>query len=276
MKQAKNLTVLLTCAVLLLGTYLNTSVKAQEMNIVIDNMPRVIGVGIGIVPDYEGSDDYTWGAAPFAKFKLEDHEQYLLIKAYELQLNLLDHPWLRLGPSLNYHWGRDDDVEDHYVKKMKEIDGTVEAGGWFGVEFTDSTNPRKRFLADVDFLTDIGNEHDGYTISGNVRGWYPLSQMFDAGLGFTMVYASDNYMKTYFGVSPKDSARSGLPVFDADSGVKDIRINPVLVMHLNTNWHVAAGIQYRRLLGDADDSPVVDKRGSSNQWISGLGLAYSW
>lgn len=264
------------CLVLISAIAASVPVKAQEMNIVIDNMPRVLGVGVGIVPDYEGSDDYTWGVAPFAKFKLENHEQYLLIKAYELQVNLIDHPWFRLGPSLNYRWGRDDDVEDHYVKKMKEIDGTVEAGGWIGAEFTDNDNPRKRFLASVDFLTDVANEHDGYTISGNIRGWYPVCKMVDAGLGFTMVYASDNYMETYFGVDKKDSQRSGLPVFDAESGVKDIRINPVLVMHLNMNWHVAAGLQYRRLLDDADDSPVVDDRGSSNQWIGGLGLAYSW
>ncbi len=52
------------------------------------------------MPDYEGLDDYTWGVAPFAKFKLEGHEQYMLIKAYALQLNLLAHPWLRLDPSL--------------------------------------------------------------------------------------------------------------------------------------------------------------------------------
>ena len=38
--------------------------------------------------------------------------------------------------------GRNDNVEDLYVKKMKEIDGTVEAGGWAGVEFTNKINPR--------------------------------------------------------------------------------------------------------------------------------------
>ncbi len=100
--------------------------------------------------------------------------------------------------------------------------------------------------------------------------------MCEVGLGCTMVYASNNYMKTYFGMSQKASLRSGLSVFDADSGIKDIRISPVLVIHLSMNWHIAAGVQYRRLLGDADDSPVVDKRGYSNQWISGLDLAYSW
>ncbi len=248
----------------------------SEMNLAIDNMPRIFGLGLGFTPDYEGSDDYMFGVAPFARFQFEGHQQYLLIKGYELQINLMDHDWFRLGPSVNYHFGRDHDVDDSVVKKMKKIDDTVEAGGFIGVEFIDKQNPRKRFLADVDFLTDVGNEHDGYTITASTRFWYPLSQMFDFGFGVGLCYASDNYMSTYFGVSKSDSAKTGLPVFDADSGVKDIRVNPVFVMHLNMNWHLAAGVQYRRLVSDADDSPVVDKRGSSNQWIGGLGLAYSW
>ncbi len=250
--------------------------RCQDMNIIIDNMPRVIGVGIGMVPDYEGSDDYMFGVAPFTRFQLKGHQQYIIVRAYEIQVNLIDHPWLRIGPSLNYRFGRDDSVEDPVVKKMKEIDGTFEAGGFAGVEFVDDQNPRKRFLADVDFLTDIGDEHNGYTITGNARFWYPISKMFDFGLGCAIVYASDNYMSTYFGVDTQDSLRTGLPVFDADSGVKDFRLNPVLVMHLNMNWHLAAGFQYRRMLSDADDSPVVDIRGSSNQYLGGIGLAYSW
>jgi outer membrane protein len=83
-------------------------------------------------------------------------------------------------------------------------------------------------------------------------------------------------MSTDFGVTQGDADRTGLPVYDADSGFKDIRVFPSLVMHLNETWHLALGVQYRGLLGDADDSPVVDDRGSSDQWLSGLGVAYSW
>jgi len=143
MKKPKMLAALIVCILTVVTVFGSTAVKAQEMNLVIDNMPRVLGVGAGIVPDYEGSDDYTWGVAPFAKFKLEGHEQYLLIKAYEMQVNLIDHPWFRLGPSLNYHWGRDDDVEDHYVKKMKEIDGTVEEGAGLELNSPTATIPAR-------------------------------------------------------------------------------------------------------------------------------------
>ncbi len=261
---------------LCLTTTFTGKAKAEGLEFALDQMPHIVGLGVGMVPDYEGSDDYTFAVAPFLKWKLQNSEQYVMVKGYEVQANILDHPWLRFGPSLNYRFGRDDSVDDDVVSKMEEIDGAIEGGAYVGVELIDKTNRRKRFIANLDFLSDLSNEHDGYTLHLNLRGWYPLSMALDYGAGFSVVYASENYMEHYFGVSKKDSAKTGLPEFDADSGVKDFRINQILVFHLNKQWHIAGGFQYRRLLNDADDSPIVDKRGSSDQWLGGIGLAYSW
>jgi len=241
----------------------------------LNSEQHVIGAGIGLYPDYEGSDDYDVGAAPFGKYQLANSQQFILLKVTEFQVNLLNHPWLRLGPSLNYRIGRDD-VDDHYVDKMRDIDGTVEGGGWVGVEFIDPQNPRKRFSADVDILADMANEHDGYTVNLSARGWYPVHEMFDAFFGVGGSYASSNYMDTYFSVDRNNADRSGLPEFGATSGVKDFRINSALVMHLSPNWHIAAGMQYRCLMNNAHDSPIVDDRGSSDQIYAGIGLAYAW
>ena len=34
--------------------------------------------------------------------------------------------------------------------------------------------------------------------------------------------------------------------------------------------------QYSRLLGDFKRSPIVSQRGSANQWLGAVGLAYTW
>jgi len=36
------------------------------------------------------------------------------------------------------------------------------------------------------------------------------------------------------------------------------------------------GIKYFGLIGDASDTPIVDERGDANQFVYGLGFAYSW
>ena len=126
---------------------------AQTSPIAIENMSRVFGVGVGIYPDYLGSDDYAVGAAPFGRFNFGKTDLYLELIATELYANVLNHPFLRLGPAGNYRFGRDD-VEDSMVDKMEKIDDTIELGVVGGVEFINKTNPRKRFIALAEFLHD--------------------------------------------------------------------------------------------------------------------------
>lgn len=248
---------------------------AQDSPFAIENVPNIVGVGAGILPDYEGSNNYTIGAAPFFRLTYPKSNFFATLIATELYVNVMDHPWLRFGPVVNYRFGRNN-VDDKVVKHMEDIDGAFEAGAFAGVEFIDSQNPRQRFIATVEILSDISNVYKGYNMSASARYWYPVHKMVDVTLGVGAAYADDNYMKTYFGVNQKDSDRTGLPVFEADSGIKDVRVVPGVVVHLSPDWHVGAGFRYAKLLNDAKDSPVVKDRGSSDQWIAGLAVGYSW
>jgi outer membrane protein len=251
--------------------------QAQDSPFNIENVPNVVGVGIAMLPDYPGSDDYMVGGAPFFKINLDSQfEYYLRLLATDLQLNLINHPIFRFGPAFNYRFGRNDDVEDDVVKKMKEIDGTIEAGAFMGIELVDKDNPRQRFLSQVEFLSDVGGEYKGYNVSLSASYWFPVHKAVDVTFGGGITYADGNYMETYFGVDQKNADRTGLPVYEADSGLLMARINTGAVLHLSMSWHLAAGLQYRPLLDDAADSPIVDDRGSTSQWIYGLGVAYSW
>ncbi len=248
---------------------------SMESPVIFDNIPNVVAVGIGMVPDYPGSKHYELVPAPAARFTFTG-ERYIQLFATELNVNVVNHPILRFGPSLNYRFGRSDSVDDDVVKKMEKIDDTVEAGAFFGVVFADARNPRQRFIANVDFLHDIGGTYKGYNVTLNARYWYPISRPIDISSGASTTYADNKYMQTYFGVSQGDSARSGLPVYNASGGMRDVTVSPAVVFHLSRSWHLGAGFRYQRLLGDAQDSPVVKDRGSANQWVYGIAVAYSW
>jgi outer membrane protein len=160
---------------------------------------------------------------------------------------------------------------------MEEIDDTVELGVVAGLEFMASDDPRKKFIITAEYLQDAGGEHEGYTFSLSARVWYPVSKPIDVSIGVGATYADEDYMDTYFGVSPIDSARTGLPIFELGDGtIKDVKVIPAVVVHLSRSWHVAAGGRFSRLLDDAKDSPVVEDRGAKDQIIAGVGLAYSW
>jgi MipA family protein len=263
--------VFIVCALLLVGR-----LQAQDSPFAIDNVPNIAGLAIGMLPDYEGSDDYQFGGAPYFKITYPNTQLYFLWRATEASVNIINHPSLRLGPIANYRFGRDDDVEDDVVKLMKEIDDTVEVGGFLGYEWIDRGNLRHRFFISADCLTDVKGEYDGYIISLSARYWYPVCKRADFLIGAGGTYADDNYMETYFGVSPADAFRTGLPVFQAEAGVKDVNVTPAVIVHLNPDWHLGIGFRYSHLLEDADESPVVDIRGDANQFIAGVGIAYSW
>ncbi|MCD6272065.1 MAG: MipA/OmpV family protein, partial [Deltaproteobacteria bacterium] len=69
-----------------------------------------MGAGVGLAPDYEGSDDYTGTPMLFGE-AVWDSGRYLKLDGSKLRANILAHEIFRLGPVANYRLGRDDSVD---------------------------------------------------------------------------------------------------------------------------------------------------------------------
>jgi outer membrane scaffolding protein for murein synthesis (MipA/OmpV family) len=271
----KKMTLAVAAFVLALS-FSTAALAAMDSPFAIDNIPNVVGIAVGMVPDYLGSDDYTVAAAPMFRWTLAGTERYLQFNVTELSFNVLNHPNFVLAPVLNYRPGRDDDVDDEVVQNMEEIEDTFEAGLSVGYIWKDKANPRHRFVTNVTYYQDIGDEYDGWVAQAGARYWLPISKPIDIQLGVGATYGSEDYMDTYFGVDSTDVARTGLPLYEADAGFRDVNAQMAAVFHFSLNWHLGVGVKYFALMDDAKDSPIVDDRGDSNQFVYGIGLAYSW
>ena len=250
---------------------------AQTTGIPIEvpGVDNFVAAAVGMVPDYVGSDDYTFGAAPAGIIRFGDTDRYVRLVVTDINVNLIDSPNWSFGPALNYRLGRSD-VDDNAVDQMRDIDGTFEVGAFGGWTWVGSDDPRHRFAVGTEVLYDVGGEHDGYLISGSVRYFQPVARPLTLSIGASLTYGSGDYMDTYFGVNPGNVGSSGLSAFNADAGLRDFRVPLMAIFSFNEHWHASGGVIYSRLLGDAADSPVVDDRGSENQLLAGLGLAYAW
>jgi len=91
-----------------------------------------------------------------------------------------------------------------------------------------------------------------------------------------MTFVNTNYMDTYFGVTSAQSSRSGITTYDTKGGLKDLAINSIISRDFDRHWSLKAVVGYKRLLGDADASPLVDGLGSEHQFQFGVGLAYKF
>jgi len=249
--------------------------QAEEGAFIVDNVPTIVGIVVGAAPDYVGSDDYTAVAAPIVRYTFEKQQRYIQLMATTLSFNVLDYPDIAFGPVLNYRPGRDD-VEDDKVDHMEDIDGTAEAGIFAGYTWRDKANPRYRLITSVEFLSDVGNEYDGWIASLSVRLWFPVSKPLDLQVGVGTTYGNSQYMDTYFGVSERDAARTGLDYYESGSDFRDVNGQIAGVYQLSKSWKLLGVVKYFYLLDEAADSPVVDDRGSKSQLMAALGGAYSW
>lgn len=268
-----NLPVLAACLGVLFGLSIDGAWAQKAMPATAPGLGNFASLVVGTVPDYEGSDDYTFGVAPLARMSFGRRD--ITLVANEINANVLDHPWLRLGPVASLNLGRSD-VDDNVVKRLDSIPMALEAGAFVGVEFANKVDPRIRFQSDLQFTHDIGSVHEGWVASLSGTYWHPLAQFLTGALNVSVDYASSNYMDKFFSIDSKESAKTGLKKFNADAGFRDVRVGPMFLFHFSETWHASAGLWYKRMLGDASDSPLTDDRGSANQFLGGIGVVYAW
>ena len=186
---------------------------------------------------------------------------------------LADSRW-DIGPVVNYRGKRDDDVSGP-VKRLAEIDGAVEGGGFVAYTFGGDRSGQGAITLEGTFLHDVSGEHDGFTASGGVSyaalRWGRLYADVDA----QATYASKDFYRTYFGVTPAGSVASGLKAYRPGAGIKDVSAGLTAGYQLTERWGVIARAEVTRYVGEAADSPIV-KDGSKTSALLGLGVSYRY
>ena len=119
------------------------------------------------------------------------------------------------------------------------------------------------------------NGHTGQVAEFGVELIATPTERLEFVFGPRASWGSDNYMDTYFGVTPAESIASlgFLAPFNPNSGFKTVG----LAARTSYDWtddvtfHLQAG--WERFIGDADNSPIVIA-GSENQFWIGAGATY--
>ena len=81
-------------------------------------------------------------------------------------------------------------------------------------------------------------------------------------LSLTGSWGSSKYMQTYYGVNASQSAASGFTRYDAGAGIYAWSTNLDWTHKLTQRWSVVAGAGVTQLMGDAADSPIVQRKTS--------------
>ena len=244
-----------------------------------DPPPPEAGTGIGgfvaagaaVVPEYEGASDYE--PVPLVLGQLDALGLRLEVEGLNARLNLLPEAPFQFGPAAGYRPGRDD-VTDDSVDRLSAVDDAIEVGGFLRYRFDGLFDTADTLELGAEVLADVNGAHDGLTAALGVGYALPLGQRWRLALDTQATLASDDYMRTYFGIDAADAARSGLRVDDTDAGLKDVGVGVTLGYSFTERWGVLGRVAYTRLVGDAADSPIVDDAGTPDQVFGGLAVSF--
>ncbi len=243
-----------------------------------------IGLGAGIVPSYEGSDDYRIIPAGVVRGKVSGFNfytrglQFYLDLVPEAEGETLD---LSLGPVAGLRLNRTSSIKDARVRALGELDEAYEVGGFVGIGKTGViTSAFDNLSFRLAYLKDVGSAHESHVITPSIEYGTPLSRQAYVGISASADFVGDGYARYYFDVTPAGAAASGLSPFQADGGFKSYSLSLFgshsLSGDLLKGLSMFAVGSYTRLRGDFRRSPIVSEVGSPNQWFGVIGLAYTF
>lgn len=240
--------------------------------------------GVGITPDYEGSDDYRW--IPAGAIRGRYHGIGFTTRGAYLYVDVIPRgsgKWdIELGPMAGLRFNKRSHIEDDVVELLPNTNTAYELGAFAGIAYNGLTNPYDRLAFRVDVMNDVGNAHESTVISPNIEFSTPVSRSTYIGANVGMEFVSDKYADYYYTITPAQSVATGglLAPFDADGGMKNwkagLLVNQSLTGDLLHGFSIFGVGQYSHLVGDFRDSPIVSDRGSAGQWLAAAGLAYTW
>ncbi|MBU9863691.1 MipA/OmpV family protein, partial [Rahnella aceris] len=156
------------------------------------------------------------------------------------------------------------DSDDDSLKKLNKRKATMMSG----VSFIhhDSWG-----LIHADFKKDVLGNSQGMTsdVGYDYRfKWNDLD--LSPGVGF--LWNSKKQNEYYYGVSSKESSRSGLNIYDPDDSFSPY-IQLALDYPFAENWKASVMARYTLLPNEIKNSPMIDKSGSAS---FGLGILYTF
>jgi len=230
--------------------------------------------GVAAAPDFEGSSDYQ--AVPFITSHLHAGWLNFEFEGLTARLHLKPPSWFEAGLSLNYRFGRDDDIDNIVVERLREIDDTLEVGGFFRIKLNDQWQKRDSLEFQIEAFADTGSAHHGNIATLSASYAFFSGKRWRYEISAETTYADDDYMDTYFSVDTDNAALSGLPHFDPSGGFKDVGLNLNVTYFFSDKLGILGRVAYNHLIGDVADSPIIGKQGDPVQLFGGLSVLYQF
>ncbi len=239
-----------------------------------------IGFGLGLAPDYEGSNDYDLQPGGIFQGRVSGIE--FQMRGLNLYTDFVPDPKggktrLVLGPVAQVRLDRTGDIADPRVAQLGDRKTAVELGLTAGIGKRGVLIPPASLNFDVTFLHDVAGAHKSHVITPSLSLSSPVTRRSFARLAVSADHVGKGYARTYYDVAPGNL----LPAYaTGGGGWKSAGVSLLYTHDLGGNprkgWGLFALTNYKRLLGQFARSPVVRDAGSASQAFAVAGVSYSF
>lgn len=219
-------------------------------------------------PAYPGADDLSFIGYPSFSLRRAGTVERFSAPDDGLSFSFLDDSALRFGVVGRFQGGRYLQ-DDRRLTGLNKIDWALEPGlflEYWPVEF---------LRARAEIRHGI-NGHDGFVADFGID----LVQTFGAftvSAGPRLSLGDSEFTRTYFGITPVEAALNGqVEAYRPSGGITSVGALASASYTWSEQWSTTAFVSYKRLVGDAADSPIVREFGSEHQVGVGLTVSYSF
>jgi MipA family protein len=227
-----------------------------------------LGGSAFVAPRYQGDNAYLFSGKPIISVGKGDEGVRFTSRNDNASFSLYENSMVRLGVVGKLLLPRDKDTSSD-LKGLEPVDWGVEAGGFAEVYPTDWMRVR------AEVRRGIGS-HDGIVADIAADAFTDITDTIRLSAGPRVSFATEDYMDTYYGVTAKESKRSGLKKYNADGGLQSAGLGAAINWKATDKVDTSLFAEYTRLLGPVADSSLVRERGSKDQVLLGVSATYKF
>lgn len=221
-----------------------------------------VGVGPEYKPDYYGSDDYKVIASPVAYIKVKN---FIFYNDNGADLALFGFSNFAFGPTIRIQ-GRRSESANPALHGLGSVGTTFEFGGFAATTFLN------RYSVRFKVRHGLKTGHRGTIVDAQGTAllfrWGRVSTSISAQTS----WIGNRYADAYFSVTPEQSLTSGLSVYDAHAGFRDVGGSINGYINIGRHWSFNPYVSYEYIAHDIAETPIIRLYGDRNQIRAGFYL----
>lgn len=208
-----------------------------------------LGAGLALRPEFPGSDTTETLVLPAMDVRFGTR---WFINQDGFGVHAVNNDRWVLSGSVTGDLVRREESDAAYLRGTGDVDRTVLAQ-------LKGSYRTGMITAAVALATDVADEGHGTVADVTLHASSQVLPKLALSYGVGARWIDDEHARTFFGIDAGQSARSGLPLHDAGSGLGEARVSVNALYTLSPRWFISAGGALCQLQGDAEDSPIVEE-----------------